>query len=346
MTAVAALPAYETIGTEQLHRLGWRDGALWGMALVLVLTLQAIGVFALSTWRDEPEIPGAPPPAIMIELSEISVAPQVEDIAAEDGELALPQEPAQAVEPIPVEPVETAEPVTEPVLDVAEAVLPEPIPDSVAEPVTPDEVPPEEAVEPEPVEEIIPDLVEAEDADVFVPMPRQLPATLEQKRRELAKAQQTERLERDRQEQEREQRQREQRRKQQQAAAASQQTAPRSVEAEAADKAAANRQTVSKRTPSVSPQKWQGQVIAQLNRMKRYPADARRRMEQGVPHLQFTIDRAGRVLSARIVRSSGFPALDQAALDMVNRASPLPAPPASIPDTRITLTVPVNFNLR
>jgi protein TonB len=371
------LPAHETIGTEAFHRFGLRDAALWGTAFVVVLAAQVVGAVALSNWRNTPEIPGAPPPAIMIELSEISVAPQVEDIAAEQGELALEQDaatpaeatPAEAVPEEVVEPVET-EPVLDPiepeVLETAEAVLPEPLPEPVVEPV--EEPPPEplepveleaplepevEPIEPppevEPLEEVIPDLIETEIAEVVVPLPRQLSTTLEEKRREFAEAEQRKKDVQEKKQ--REAKQKQQKKQKEEAArkaqAASRQTAPQSVEAEASDKVAAKETaSTTKKTPRVSPQKWQSQVIAHLNRMKKYPADARKRREEGVPRLQFTIDRAGRVLSARIIRSSGFPALDQAALDMINRASPVPAPPDTIPDSRITLTVPVNFNLK
>src|SRR5690606_31606956 len=85
MSFVAGPPLHETVGSDPLRRIGWRDGLLWGVALLTVLFVQAVGAFVLSTWREEPPAPGAPPPAIMIELAEIAVAPQVEDIAAEDG---------------------------------------------------------------------------------------------------------------------------------------------------------------------------------------------------------------------------------------------------------------------
>lgn len=358
---VAPLPlAHETIGTERLHRLGWGEVLLWATAFIVILVVQAVAAMVAANWQPKTEVPGAPPPAIMIELSEISVAPQVEDIAVEDGELALPREPAQAAEPVPAETVpaevvEPVKPVTEPVLETAEAVLLESLAEPVVEPVEPTPVElvpqPEAAVvpepadplpEPEPIEELVPDLIEAETAEVYIPMPRQIPAALEQKRREVAEAREREK-EREREREAREK----QVRTAQAEAAASQQTAPRSVEAKPNERAAAAQQTTTtKRTPSVSPEKWQSQLNAHLNRNKRYPSDARRQRQEGIPLLQFTIDASGDVLSARISRSSGFPALDQAAIDMVNRASPVPAPPASMAKSRLTLTVPVNFNLK
>jgi TonB family protein len=45
---------------------------------------------------------------------------------------------------------------------------------------------------------------------------------------------------------------------------------------------------------------------------------------QGVVNLAFTIDRQGKVVSGKIVKSSGSTALDDEALDMIKRAAPLP----------------------
>jgi protein TonB len=51
------------------------------------------------------------------------------------------------------------------------------------------------------------------------------------------------------------------------------------------------------------------------------------------------------VIGYQISGSSGSASLDQEALSMIQRASPLPAPPPEVPGSRISLTVPVRFNL-
>jgi periplasmic protein TonB len=79
----------------------------------------------------------------------------------------------------------------------------------------------------------------------------------------------------------------------------------------------------------------------QLERYKRYPSQARG--EQGETTLTFTIDRQGHLLSCRVVRSAGSAALDAAALAMLGRAQPFPAPPAGIADDQLTITVPVRY---
>ena len=50
-------------------------------------------------------------------------------------------------------------------------------------------------------------------------------------------------------------------------------------------------------------------------------------------------------MSAVVARSSGVPALDQAALDMLRRASPMPVIPSELGLERLTLTIPVEFSL-
>jgi len=90
--------------------------------------------------------------------------------------------------------------------------------------------------------------------------------------------------------------------------------------------------------------RWQSQVAGILERNKRYPSEARNRLQQGVVRLAFSIDRQGRVVSSRIVASSGSSVLDQETLDLVHRAQPFPPPPPEFPGGEIE--VPVRFNIR
>jgi protein TonB len=69
--------------------------------------------------------------------------------------------------------------------------------------------------------------------------------------------------------------------------------------------------------------RWNHLVSARLQQNKRYPAAARG--EQGTVTFAFVVTAKGEILSKRIVRSSGHPALDDAALEMLQRAQPLPA---------------------
>ncbi len=91
---------------------------------------------------------------------------------------------------------------------------------------------------------------------------------------------------------------------------------------------------------------WQGRLAGQLQRAKRYPDIARAAGEEGSATVSFTLDRDGQVLAARLVRSSGSPALDEEAVALVHRAEPLLPPPAELAGRTITLTVPIRFTLR
>jgi periplasmic protein TonB len=91
---------------------------------------------------------------------------------------------------------------------------------------------------------------------------------------------------------------------------------------------------------------WNKQLVAHLNRFKRYPKDARARAIQGEVSVTFTIDRAGQVVASRILRGSGSSSLDDEALAVLRRASPLPSPPALVAGATFDLTIPIKFKIR
>lgn len=84
---------------------------------------------------------------------------------------------------------------------------------------------------------------------------------------------------------------------------------------------------------------WRGQVMAHLNGQKRnFTGGA-----AGTSTVAFSIDRTGKVLSARLITSSGNVALDREAVTLAQRASPLPVPPESLTGPTLNLTVPIRF---
>lgn len=93
---------------------------------------------------------------------------------------------------------------------------------------------------------------------------------------------------------------------------------------------------------SNAPDTWEGRILACLQKFRRYPGHARRAHQQGVAYVRFRMNREGHILSSSISRTSGFPSLDQAALDTLRRADPLPAIPADRPD-ELDLIIPVEF---
>jgi protein TonB len=91
---------------------------------------------------------------------------------------------------------------------------------------------------------------------------------------------------------------------------------------------------------------WQAQLVAWIEKYKRYPRVAQEQRQQGVVYLRFAMDRQGRVTSSQINKSSGFELLDDEVLALIQRAQPLPAPPPEIPGAVVDLVVPVAFSLR
>ncbi|MFN2361112.1 MAG: energy transducer TonB [Marinobacter sp.] len=87
-------------------------------------------------------------------------------------------------------------------------------------------------------------------------------------------------------------------------------------------------------------------LLAWLERHKEYPRRAQLRRQQGTVMLFFVIDRQGRVLEHRIEQSSGHTLLDDEVRELIERAQPLPAMPASMDKETLELVVPVQFFLR
>jgi periplasmic protein TonB len=98
--------------------------------------------------------------------------------------------------------------------------------------------------------------------------------------------------------------------------------------------------------PAVILKRWQSALVAHIERFKRYPAEARSHDERGVARVAFSIDHEGRILASRIVQSSGSVTLDAESLEMLNRAQPMPRPPAKLADSELSFVVPVRFNIR
>jgi len=86
---------------------------------------------------------------------------------------------------------------------------------------------------------------------------------------------------------------------------------------------------------------WKSQLYAQLERHKRAPSN-----ERGIAQLAFSVDRSGGVHNARIAHSSGSSLLDRETLLLIERAQPLPPPPAEISGARIAVVVPIRYNIR
>ena len=87
-----------------------------------------------------------------------------------------------------------------------------------------------------------------------------------------------------------------------------------------------------------------GRLLAQLNRFKHYPPEARKARIEGVVLLHFVMDAEGHVVRAEIQKSSGRPALDKEALALMARAQPLPPLPADFSSRTLDAVVPIEFS--
>src|ERR1700738_3925039 len=89
---------------------------------------------------------------------------------------------------------------------------------------------------------------------------------------------------------------------------------------------------------------WQKELIAHLDKHKRYPAERSQKSAEIV--VSFALDRMGHVLSTAIVKGSGDAVFDQAALAMVRRSDPVPQPPPLVADEGLNFTLPVIFRVK
>jgi protein TonB len=86
-------------------------------------------------------------------------------------------------------------------------------------------------------------------------------------------------------------------------------------------------------------------LMAWLNQHKDYPADLKKQKKQGVVVLKFSIDKNGNVMSSSVKKSSGIEQLDQAALNMLVKANPLPSIPDSMKRESLSLAIPIEYSL-
>jgi periplasmic protein TonB len=89
---------------------------------------------------------------------------------------------------------------------------------------------------------------------------------------------------------------------------------------------------------------YQRRLYQAVANSSRYPAEARRQHLSGLTRVAFTLDRAGRVLESWIQDSSGSRLLDEAALDALDRAQPLPAIPLGLP-SRLDFIIEIDLSV-
>jgi len=91
---------------------------------------------------------------------------------------------------------------------------------------------------------------------------------------------------------------------------------------------------------------WKAELQAHLAQYRRYPRRALLRALEGDVRLALDIDAAGQILDHRLASPSRHDLLNEAVHEMVSRANPVPAPPASaLAGGRLRITVPVRFTV-
>lgn len=86
-------------------------------------------------------------------------------------------------------------------------------------------------------------------------------------------------------------------------------------------------------------------LAARLNRFKYYPIESLRNGDNGVTVLSLVINRRGQVLDSAISSSSGFTALDQAALRIVDNAKPLPRFDRRMKMDELRVNIPITYEI-
>jgi TonB family protein len=88
--------------------------------------------------------------------------------------------------------------------------------------------------------------------------------------------------------------------------------------------------------------KWGKKISAYLDLHKKYPEITNKTKSASVK-VALVLNRLGRVLSVAVMESSGDAAFDDAAVSMVHRSDPVPAPPASLTDDQFSFSLEVKF---
>ncbi len=84
-------------------------------------------------------------------------------------------------------------------------------------------------------------------------------------------------------------------------------------------------------------------LVRHIDKFQRYPRAAKRQHLQGTVLAVFSVGRDGKLLGAWVKTSSGQAVLDQAAIDTIRRAQPLPQIPPALPDS-MTVEVALGFD--
>lgn len=289
---------------------GWQ-AVRWGAAGAVAVAAHFGGAWVAMNWASHPAPQGEPPAAVMIELAPLPVAAN----NAPEMDMAPGPQQAEAKE------------------------LEQPVESKVAENEPP---PPEPEPEPVPEPEIkVPEIEKP--AEVTLPISPKVDPAKEREKKRKREERRKQRIEEARERKEREREREKERaarakaRDAQREAVAQRTSAPSGAPGPTSPSAA----SASSGANASAMASWRGALMAHLNRYKRFPDGGG---SGGTVAVSFSINRAGAVTGARLSRSSGNSALDSEAVALVRRASPVPAPPAHISGSSVSISVPIRYS--
>lgn len=93
---------------------------------------------------------------------------------------------------------------------------------------------------------------------------------------------------------------------------------------------------------------YQALFMAHLTKFKKYPQEAIMQKQEGVVRIRVSIDESGNVLSKELKKSCPYAALNDEALSLFKRASPLPKPPKEMLKNgdKISFVMPIDYNIK
>jgi protein TonB len=84
-------------------------------------------------------------------------------------------------------------------------------------------------------------------------------------------------------------------------------------------------------------------VVRKISQHRYYPKSSRENSEEGVVVARITVSREGRLIDVAVARSSGFPTLDNALIEVIRQSAPYPPLPSDMPGDRHTFLLPLNY---
>jgi periplasmic protein TonB len=85
---------------------------------------------------------------------------------------------------------------------------------------------------------------------------------------------------------------------------------------------------------------WGRKISAYFELHKRYPQN---KSKATTVKVAIVLNRRGNVVNVAVAESSGDPAFDDAAISMIRRSDPVPAPPAELTEDQFAFSLDVNF---